>query len=79
MFRRFFWLVVGVGFGFGTAFWMARWARSTVERYSPERLSSDLSGALQRLGQDLRAAGREFREGMHEAETEIRARLEGER
>jgi hypothetical protein len=42
-------------------------------------MSSDLAGALQAFGQDLRAAVAEGREAMHEREDEIRAELEGTR
>ena len=76
MFKRLFWLMVGAGFGFGVSFWLMRFVRSTVERYSPERVSSDLAGALRAFGTDLRAAVSEGREGMREREAELRAQLE---
>jgi hypothetical protein len=79
VFKRLFWLLVGVGFGFGMAFWIMRFVRETVARYSPERMSSDLSGALKNLGEDLRAAVAEGREAMRESEAELRARLEERR
>ena len=75
MFKRLFWLVVGVGFGFGMSFWFMRFVRQTMERYSPERVSSDLTGALRQLGADIRAAVAEGREGMREAEEDLRERL----
>jgi hypothetical protein len=75
MFRRLFWLVIGAGFGFGVSFWVVRFVRSTVERYTPERVSSDLAGALRDLGKDLRAAVAEGREAMHEREAELREEL----
>jgi len=77
MFKRLFWLVVGAGFGFGVSFWLMRFVRQTVERYTPERMSSDLAGALRAFGEDLRAAVAEGREAMREREDEIRADLEG--
>jgi len=79
MFKRLFWLVVGAGFGFGVSFWLIRFVRQTVERYTPERMSSDLAGALRAFGEDLRAAVAEGREAMREREDEIRADLEGTR
>jgi len=79
MFRRFFWLLVGAGFGFGVSFWIMRFVRETIERYSPERVSSDLAGAIRQLGTDLREAVSEGRVGMREAEAELRARLEERR
>ena len=79
MFKRLFWLTIGAGFGFGMAFWMMRFVRSTVERYSPERLSSDLSSALRSLGDDIRAAVSEGRDAMREREAELRAEMDGRR
>lgn len=72
MFKRLFWLSVGTGLGFGLSFWIMRTVRSTVERYSPERVSSDLSGALRQLGGDLRAAVADGRQAMAQREAEVR-------
>ena len=76
MFRRLFWLLMGVGFGFGVSFWVTRFVRATVERYTPERVSADLADAIKSFGQDLRAAVAEGREAMAEREAELRAELE---
>ena len=76
MFRRLFWLVVGAGFGFGISFWLMRFVRSTVERYSPERVSGDLADAIRSFGKDVREAVAEGREAMRERETQLRAELE---
>jgi hypothetical protein len=76
VFRRIFWLVIGAGFGFGVSFWLMRFVRDTVERYTPERVSADLAGALRGFGADLRAAVAEGREAMAEREAEIRADLQ---
>jgi hypothetical protein len=76
VFRRIFWLVIGAGFGFGVSFWLMRFVRETVERYTPERVSADLAGALRGFGADLRAAVAEGREAMAEREAEIRADLQ---
>jgi hypothetical protein len=75
MFRRLFWLVIGAGFGFGVAFWLMRFLRSTVERWSPERVSSDVAGALRQFGADLKDAMADGREAMREREAELRAEL----
>jgi hypothetical protein len=75
MFKRLLWLVIGAGFGFGVSFWVVRFVRTTVERYTPERVSSDLAGALRDLGQDVRAAVAEGREAMREREAELRDEL----
>ncbi len=73
MLRRLFWLLVGMGFGLGTSFWVMRFVKETVERYSPERASADLAAAVKGLGDDLRAAVAEGREAMREREAELRA------
>ena len=76
MFRRIFWLIMGAGFGFGASFWMMRFVKATMERYTPERVSADLADALKQFGQDLRAAVAEGRDAMAEREAELRAELE---
>ncbi len=75
MFRRLFWLMVGAGFGFGISFWLMRFVRATIERYSPERVSGDLADAIRSFGSDLRAAVAEGREAMRERERELREQL----
>jgi hypothetical protein len=74
VFKRMFWLALGLGLGFGISFWAVRMVRQTVARYSPERLSSDLTSALRNLGRDIREAIAEGREAMRERELEL---LEG--
>ena len=76
MFKRLFWLVIGAAFGFGVSFWLMRFVRETVQRYTPERVSADLAGALKQFGADLRAAVEEGREAMREAEADLREKLE---
>jgi hypothetical protein len=75
VFKRLFWLIIGAGFGFGVSFWLMRFVRDTLERYSPERMSSDLSGALRQFGTDLREAVAEGREAMREREDELRREI----
>jgi hypothetical protein len=75
MFKRLLWLIIGAGFGFGVSFWVLRFVRDTVERYTPGRLSSDLADALRSLGSDLRAAVADGRQAMREREQEIRAEV----
>jgi hypothetical protein len=76
MFRRLFWLVIGAGFGFGMSFWLMRFVRETVERYSPERVSGNMADALRTFGSDLRAAAAEGRLAMREREEELREAVE---
>jgi len=77
MFRRLFWLFVGIGFGFGLSFWLSRLLKQTVDRYRPERVSADIAGAVRSFGRELRAAVAEGRAAMREREDEIRAELAG--
>jgi hypothetical protein len=77
MFKRLLWLMIGAGFGFGVSFWVVRTVRQVVERYTPERVSTDLASAIQGLGKDLRAAVAEGREAMREREAELRTQLDG--
>jgi hypothetical protein len=75
MFRRLFWLIMGAGFGFGVSFWMTRFVKASIERWSPERVSSDLAGALREFGKDFRAAVSEGAEAMRVREAELRDEL----
>jgi hypothetical protein len=76
VFRRLFWLIIGMGFGFGTSFWVMRFVKETAARYSPERVSADLAGAIKGFGTDLRLAVADGREAMREREAELRADIE---
>lgn len=79
MFKRIFWLAIGLGLGFGMSFWLMRFIRETVDRYRPERVSQDLAGAIAKLGDDLRGAVREGRLAMVEREEELRAEVDAQR
>lgn len=76
MFKRLFWLTIGLGIGLGTSFWVMRFVKSTLERYTPERVSADLADAIKSFGKDLRAAVAEGAEAMREREAELRAQLD---
>lgn len=76
MFKRLFWLAVGVGLGFGLSVWLTRALRQTAERYTPESVVNRLADALRDFGADLREAVREGREAMQEREAQLRADLE---
>ena len=73
MFKRLFWMLIGIGFGFGLSFWVMRAVRQTIERYRPERLGSDLTGAVRAIRADVRAAVDAGREAMREREQELRS------
>jgi len=76
MFKRLFWLCVGIGLGAGMSFWLARFVKQTAERYSPERVSNDLTKGLKRFGADVRTAVNEGREAARKREAELRAELD---
>jgi len=76
MFKRLFWLCVGIGLGAGMAYWLQKFLRQTAERYSPERVSTDVADGVKRLGTDLRRAVNEGRETMRKREAELWAELE---
>lgn len=75
MFKRLLWLCIGVAFGFGLSFWLTRAIRQAAARYSPDRLSTNLSGALRGVGGDLRTAVSEGREAMRRREAELREQM----
>jgi len=76
MFKRLFWLCVGIGLGAGMAYWLQKFVRQTAERYSPERVSNELVDGARKFGTDLRKALNEGREAMRKREAELRAELE---
>ena len=76
MFKRLFWLTIGLTIGFGTSFWLMRTVRRTVERFTPERLGHDVVAGVRSFGAELRAALEEGREAMREREVELRAEIE---
>jgi hypothetical protein len=75
VFKRLLWLTIGVGIGVGFSFWVLRFIRTTVARYTPERVSANLAAAVEGLGNDLRAAVAEGRQAMREREIELRREL----
>lgn len=75
MFKRLFWLTVGVAFGATAAVLLTRVVRRSVDRYAPETLADNLAEALRGLGTDIRAAVAEGREAMADREAELRAEI----
>lgn len=76
MFKRLFWLTVGMTIGFATSFWLYRMVRETVERYMPERMAKDVSAALQNLRTQVEKALAEGRDAARLTEAELRAELD---
>ena len=75
MFKRLFWLVMGASFGFGMSLWVNRLVKRTVERYAPQRVRTNVTGALHTFGEELRAAVEEGRGAMREQEASLRSQL----
>ena len=76
MFKRLFWLTIGLTIGYGTSFWLMRTVRRTVERLTPERVTRDVVVGAKSFGAELRAALDEGRAAMREREAELRAEIE---
>ncbi len=79
MFKRLFWLSVGISIGFGTSYWTVRYVRRTIERYTPERLAGEASRVARTVGSELKAAVQEGRAAMREREAELWAELRSTR
>ena len=75
MFVRLRWLILGIGIGSTGSWWLRRKVSRTIERYTPERVSSDVAAAVRGLGNDLRAAAEEGRAAKRAREAELRAQL----
>lgn len=76
MFKRFFWLTVGLSIGYGTSFWLMRTVRRTVERFTPQRISSDVVAGARSFADELKAALDEGLAAMRQREAELRAGLD---
>ncbi len=77
MFKRLFWVTVGMTIGFATSFWLYRMVRETVARYMPERLAEEVSSALSSLRTQVEKALAEGRDAARRTEAELRAELGG--
>lgn len=71
MFKRLFWLIVGVACGVALVVIVQRKAR----QYTPDRVAADLADAARDLRADLRAAVAEGRSAMADREAEIRRQI----
>jgi hypothetical protein len=75
VFKRLFWLTVGLGVGFGTSFRLMRAVRRAAARLTPERMTQDAVAGARSVGAELKAALDEGRAGMREREAELRAEI----
>ena len=73
--RRIFWVAVGLGAGVTAAVMAGRWARRQAERMAPPNLARHAGEAFRDAGSLVAEALGEFRKGMVERESEVRASL----
>jgi hypothetical protein len=71
-----FWVALGLGAGVTTAILVGRWARRQAQRMAPPNLARQAGEALRDVGALVSDALADFRQGMAEKESEIRAALE---
>ncbi|MGH9123604.1 MAG: hypothetical protein ACRDZ8_02620 [Acidimicrobiales bacterium] len=76
MFKRLFWLGIGVTLGFGSSWWITRTVKQRVEQLLPEQVRANLAAKTRRAGNDLRAALADGRRAMHDQESALRSRME---
>jgi hypothetical protein len=76
VFKRLFWLTIGASFGVGTTVWVGRTVKQTMNRLTPQRLSSDLVVTVRSKARDVKAALAEGRDAMHQQEAALRAQIE---
>jgi len=76
VFKRIFWLFVGLGAGATASVLAARWLRQQRERYSPANVGKRAGESVAKAGSRLGEALDEFRRASAEREAEIRSQLE---
>ena len=74
--RRLFWLGMGLGAGATAAVMTGRWARRQAQALAPPTLARQAARAARDTGALLAEALADFRRGMSERESEIRAALD---
>jgi hypothetical protein len=75
VFKRLFWLSVGLVAGSGLTRWLNRRVHEAVARVTPQGLLARLQAWLLSFASDLREALAEGRAAMQEREAELRAEL----
>jgi hypothetical protein len=76
MFKRLFWLAMGISVGVYTVLRTQRSLRRRADRMRPESMAGDLASAIRHLGVDLRKAVEEGRSAMARREAELREQLD---
>ena len=75
MFRRGFWVALGLGAGATGAIIASRWARKQADRVAPATIAREAKGGLLDLGKLVSESIAEGRQAMEERERELRAGL----
>ena len=79
MFRRGFWVALGLGAGAAGAVLTSRWARKQVGRVAPATLAREAKGGLLDLGKLVSESIAEGRQAMEERERELRGEIPASR
>jgi hypothetical protein len=77
VFRRAFWIAVGVGAGATAVIVASRWVERQRQRLTPANLAERAMRAAASLGDAVADAAREFRAASAEREREILAQVDG--
>ena len=75
MFRRGFWVALGLGAGATSAIIASRWARKQADRVAPATIAREAKGGFLDLGKLVSESIAEGRQAMEERERELRAEL----
>ena len=75
MFRRGFWVALGLGAGATGAVMASRWARKHAARVAPATLAREAKGGLLDLGKLVSESIAEGRQAMEERERELRGEV----
>jgi hypothetical protein len=73
--RRLFWLAVGLGAGATAAIVSSRWVRQQTQKVAPANLAKQAGKTLSDMAALAGQALAEFRQGMADKESEVRAAL----
>jgi hypothetical protein len=76
VFKRLFWLSVGLGLGVTVAIQLSRWTRRQRERMSPANIAHRAGEGISDLGSRVSEFVEEFRSASAEREADLRAKLE---
>jgi hypothetical protein len=73
VFRRGFWVALGLGAGAASAVIASRWARKQADRVAPATIAREAKGGLLDLGKLVSESIAEGRRAMEDRERELRA------